>query len=139
MTTSGFVFAIHSLERSKPLNTRCQYGSCVLPLSMAAPMAGTCDDDTPAMILATFAVRFAAIAFHRAAALEHHLGIFFLGGAGHDGGRLLEREPIGRAELGGEIDVAAELEHLVPIALEDGFALLGRQGELVEVFSFVLL
>ena len=53
MTTSGLAFAIHSLERSKPANTRCQYGSSVLRLSIAAPIAGTCEDATPAMILAT--------------------------------------------------------------------------------------
>ena len=29
---------------------------------------------------------------------------------------------VGRAELGGEIDVAAELEHPVVVALEDGLA-----------------
>ena len=44
---------------SKPENTRFQYGSSVLPLSIAAPMAGTCDDPTPAMILATVHFRFA--------------------------------------------------------------------------------
>src|SRR2546427_812213 len=117
---------------------------------MAAPMAGTCDDDTPAMILATFrsrsaarfhlgfrscfrpcfrpgaevAPRLAAIAFHRTAAGEHHLGIVFLGGAGHDGGHVLERVAVGRTQLGGEIDVAAELEHAIVFALEYGFALL---------------
>ena len=37
-----------------PENTRCQYGSSVCLLSIAAPIAGTWDDETPAMILATF-------------------------------------------------------------------------------------
>src|SRR5215471_11627608 len=59
MATSGLVFAIHSLDFSKPENTRFQYGSSVLPLSSAAPMAGTCDEPTPAMILATAHFRFA--------------------------------------------------------------------------------
>src|SRR5215831_15745085 len=54
MTTSGLAFAIHSLDFSKPENTRFQYGSSVFLLSIAAPMAGTCDDVAPAMILATF-------------------------------------------------------------------------------------
>src|SRR5262249_46322429 len=54
MTTSGLAFAIHSLDFSKPENTRFQYGSSVFLRSIAAPMAGTCDDVTPAMILATF-------------------------------------------------------------------------------------
>ena len=60
MQTSGLVFAIHSLERSKPSNTRCQYGSPVRWLSIAAPIAGTCDDVTPAMILATAFLSLAA-------------------------------------------------------------------------------
>src|ERR1700733_10339596 len=59
MATSGLAFAIHSLDFSKPEKTRFQYGSSVCLLSMAAPIAGTCDDATPAMILATFRPRFA--------------------------------------------------------------------------------
>src|SRR6476659_5653826 len=59
MATSGLVFAIHSLDFTKPENTRFQYGSSVLPLSSAAPMAGTCDEPIPAMIFATAHFRFA--------------------------------------------------------------------------------
>src|SRR5450631_1078394 len=131
MATSGLAFAIHSFDFSKPENTRCQYGSSVCLLSIAAPIAGTCDDATPAMILATFRPRFAglrfrfrfgrlgrllfarlaSIAFDRAAAGQHHLGVVLLRGAGHDGGEMAERMAVGGAELGGEIDVAAELQH----------------------------
>src|SRR4029078_12128461 len=107
MQTSGFAFAIHSLERSKPSNTRCQYGSPVRWLSIAAPIAGTCDDVTPATILATallslagFRLRFcgfddarpgvgvfagpAAVAFDfdRTAATQHQVGVVLLGRAG---------------------------------------------------------
>src|ERR1700731_3787791 len=116
MTMSGLAFAIHSCERSKPENTRFQYGSSVCLLSIAAPIAGTCDDATPAMILATFRPRFAdplrfgfrlgrlggfslarlaAIAFHRAATGEHHAGVILLRGAGHDGGEVAKRVAIG--------------------------------------------
>src|SRR5262249_31024805 len=56
---SGLVFAIHSFDFSKPEKTRFQYGSSVLPLSSAAPMAGTWDEPTPAMIVATVHFRFA--------------------------------------------------------------------------------
>src|SRR4029077_5632540 len=124
MATSGLVSAIHCLDFSNPLKTRFQYGSSVRLLSIAAPIAGTCEDATPAMILATFRPRFlarsefgfgflrfcldlglgfltlgllalfglagqleacpAAIAFDRAAARQHHLGVVFLGRAGHD-------------------------------------------------------
>src|SRR5262249_1299817 len=161
MATSGLVFAIHSLDFSKPENTRFQYGSSVFLLSIAAPMAGTCDDATPAMILATFrprlaarlrfgfgglagdqrrglgAPRLAAIAFHGAPAGEHHGGVVLLAGAGHDGGQMLERVAIGGAELGGEIDVAAEFEHLVVVALEDRLGLRRCELEPLEVFRLV--
>ena len=58
MATSGLVSRIHSCDFSKPENTRFQYGSSVLPLSSAAPMAGTCDEPMPAMILATASLPF---------------------------------------------------------------------------------
>src|SRR6476646_1380525 len=60
MATSGFASAIHCLDFSNPLKTRFQYGSSVRLLSIAAPIAGTCEDATPAMILATFRPRFLA-------------------------------------------------------------------------------
>src|SRR5687768_5486837 len=144
MATSGFAFSIHSFDFSKPENTRFQYGSSVCLLSIAAPIAGTCDDATPAMILATFRPRLAgcfrfrfarlrlaqlgrarfrlgapdqhagglaagpaAVALGGTAAGQHHRGVVVLGGAGHDGGEMSERMAVGRAELGGEIDVAA--------------------------------
>src|SRR5271165_4895239 len=59
MATSGLVSRIHSCDFSKPWNTRFQYGSSVLLLSIAAPMAGTCDEPIPATILATAHFRFA--------------------------------------------------------------------------------
>src|SRR5262249_38704636 len=43
------------------------------------------------------------------------------------------------AELGGEIDVAAELEHAVVVALEHGFGLLRRQLEPLEILRLVRL
>src|SRR6266566_7964146 len=59
IATSGLVSRIQACDFSNPENTRFQYGSSVLPLSSAAPMAGTCDEPTPAMILATAHFRFA--------------------------------------------------------------------------------
>src|SRR3954452_14588544 len=53
MATSCLASPIHSLDFSKPEKTRFQYGSSVCLLSIAAPMAGTCDDEMPAMIFAT--------------------------------------------------------------------------------------
>src|SRR6185369_7844718 len=58
MTTSGFASAIHCLDFSKPENTRFQYGSSVCLLSIAAPIAGTCEEEIPAMIFATGHFRF---------------------------------------------------------------------------------
>src|ERR1700740_290615 len=52
IATSGLVSRIHSCDFSKPEKIRFQYGSSVLPLSSAAPMAGTCDEPIPAIILA---------------------------------------------------------------------------------------
>src|SRR6185312_2097702 len=59
MATSGLASRIQACDFSKPENTRFQYGSSVLLLSSAAPMAGTCDEPTPAMIFATAHFRFA--------------------------------------------------------------------------------
>src|ERR1700759_4475851 len=114
MQTSGLASRIHALERSKPSNTRCQYGSPVRWLSIAAPIAGTCDEVTPAMILATaflslagfgFRLRFlddarsrlgvfagaAAVGVDLPAAAQHQVGVVLLGRAGHQGGEMLER------------------------------------------------
>src|SRR5579863_6804019 len=74
IATSGLVSRIHSCDFSKPENTRFQYGSSVLPLSSAAPMAGTCDEPTPAMILATAYFRFAVL---RLTALGLDFGLLF--------------------------------------------------------------
>src|SRR4029079_7479831 len=83
--------------------------------------------------------RAAAIAFDRAAATEHHGGVILLRGAGHHGGEMLEGVAVGAAERGGEIDVAAELEHAIVVALEHGLGLLRRQPELLQVFRLVRL
>src|SRR5690348_14741373 len=163
IATSGLVSRIHACDFSKPEKIRFQYGSSVLPLSSAAPMAGTCDEPIPAMILAKglplptslpfrsgfrfcfdfsgFGLeltsgRFAparaaklgrrllagarAVAFDGAAACQHHRRVILLGRTGHQRREMLKRMPVGGAKLGGEIDVAAELQHAVVVALENG-------------------
>src|SRR5665213_2514571 len=138
MITSGFSSAIHFFEGSKPRKSGCQYGSPDFPLSIAAPMAGTSEVATPATILAmVFPLRFAAIAFDRTAAMEHHVGVLLLRRTGHLRRQLLEGEAVERAELRGEVDVAAEFEHLVPIAVGNRFGLLGRHRKLLFVAFFV--
>src|SRR5436853_4671874 len=162
MATSGLVSAIHCLVFSKPEKTRFQYGSSVCLLSIAAPMAGTCDEASPAMIFATVllpllwgfgfralgwcllcrlvgSARLRAVAFDRAPAFEHHLRIVVLRRPCHHGGKVAERVTAGRAKFGGEINVPAEFEHPVVVALEDRVGLLGRERILLEVFGFIRL
>src|ERR1700735_2232873 len=140
MMTSGLRSAIHFLEKSKPLNTGAQYGVSVLPVSHAAPMAGTCETFTLAMILATLLpLRLTAIAFDRPAALQHHLGILLLGESGHGRRDVLERQSVGGEQFGEEIDVAAQLDHAPPVTLQDRLALLRRHGPLLQVGCFVFL
>src|ERR1700744_2890286 len=140
MMTSGLRSAIHFFEKSKPLNTGAQYGVSVLPVSHAAPMAGTCETFTLAMILATLLpLRLTAIAFDRPAALQHHLGILLLGESGHGRRDVLERQPVSGEQFGEEIDVAAELDHESPVARQDRLTLLLGHGELLQVSRFVLL
>src|SRR5271169_3939434 len=179
IATSGLVSRIHACDFSNPEKTRFQYGSSVLPLSSAAPMAGTCDEPIPATILATASlpfrwfrfgfglVRFSlgfglcgsgplrrsareifwrrvlarprAIALDRASTAEHHVGVVLLRGAGHIRGKMLKRMAVGRTEFRREIDISAELQHAVVIALEDGFGLLRRKIEPFEVCRLVRL
>src|SRR5271165_5104215 len=152
MATSGLVSRIHSCDFSKPWNTRFQYGSSVLPLSIAAPIAGTCDEPIPATILATAHFRFADfdldfdLAFVFGGTLVLAAEVFLAAEAfltavemSFDGTFLPDRErmPIGRAEFGCKVDIAAKLEHAVVIALEDGVGLLRRQLESLEILRLV--
>src|SRR5206468_10195939 len=54
-------------------------------------------------------------------------------------GEMLERMAVGGAELGGEVNVAAEFQHPVVVALENGVGLRGSEIELLEVFRLVRL
>src|ERR1700677_1876096 len=72
MSTSGLSSRIHAFDFSNPANTLFHYGSSVLPLSIAAPMAGTCDEPIPATILATAYFRFADLDL-----LDFDLGLGF--------------------------------------------------------------
>src|SRR5690242_754919 len=135
MITSGLRSAIHFLEKSKPSNTGFQYGSCDFLLSQAAPMAGTCDTLTLATIFATLLARLcpfrlAAIAVDRPSAVQHHLRVLFLREPGHGRRDELERLAVRREQLREVVDVAAQLDHAAPVALEDGLALLVRHRPL---------
>src|SRR6516165_10507638 len=79
------------------------------------------------------------IAFDRAAVAEHHRRVFLLRRAGHEGGKMLERMTVGGAEFGGEIDVAAELEHAVIVTLENSVGLFRRETELFQILRLVRL
>src|SRR3954447_23702028 len=132
-------------------------------------MAGTCDEANPAMIFATVLLpllrgvgffgalgrgprlrggfprrlvvlaRLRPVAFDRTSALEHHLGVIVLRGAGHRRGEMPERMTVGRAELGGEIDIAAQLEHPIVVALEYRVGLFGRKIIFLQILGFVRL
>src|SRR6266542_5579504 len=52
---------------------------------------------------------------------------------------MLERVAIGGTELGSKIDISAEFQHAIVVALENGVGLLGREVELLEVFRLVRL
>src|SRR5215204_5067087 len=109
---------------------------------MAAPTAGTCEVATPATILATapgLPLRLEAVASHRPSALGQHVGVVLLAHAGHFGGDLLEGQAIGRAELGGEVDVAAELDHAIPVAIENRLFLVRAHRETIEIARLVSL
>jgi hypothetical protein len=97
------------------------------------------DFDFDLLDFALPAPRLAAIAFGGAAAGQHHRGVVVLRRAGHHCGEMPERMPVGRAELGSEIDVAAELEHAVVVALQDRFGLRRREVEFLEVLRLVRL
>src|SRR4051812_9595657 len=50
-----------------------------------------------------------------------------------------ERMTVGRAELGGEIDIATELEHPIVVALEYRVGLFGRKIIFLQILGFVRL
>ena len=58
---------------------------------------------------------------------------------GHDRGDVLKGKAVARGELGGVIDVAAQLQHEVPLAPQHRLALRRRHGEAVEIGGLVRL
>src|SRR6185312_11709368 len=142
MMTSGSSSASHFLEKSKPSNTGFQYGSWDFLLSHAAPMAGTCETLTLATILATLLaylcpLRLAAIALDRPPAVQHHLRILLLGEPGHGRGHELKGLPVGGEQLGQVVDVAAQLDHAAPVAIQDRLALVIGHRPLAQVLVLV--
>src|SRR5690348_7627261 len=80
-----------------------------------------------------------AVSVDLPAALDHHVAVFLLGHAGHRSGHLLKALAVGRADLGKEVDVAAERHHPVEIAVEDRLLLLLGHLPLVEIGALVSL
>src|SRR3954470_8885631 len=142
MHTSGLTSAIHDRSGGSLSKYGAQYGSWVRPLSIATPTAGMCDAPTAptssAMAACAFlVVRGGAVAVDTAASGEHHLDVLLFAHAGLLGGQLLERHAVTCSELERVVDVAAELEHVEPFALQHCLALFGRERELVEVALLV--
>src|SRR5262249_21360283 len=88
--------------------------SSVLPLSIAAPMAGTCDGPTPATILATAHVRFAD--------LDLDFGLLFLLAVG-----LLSAEALALAALTFEVFAPAAFFPAAPAINDAGLFLPVRE------------
>src|ERR1700722_939100 len=106
-------------------------------------MAGTWEQAMPATILATLVVLlcsvFVSVTLRRTASRQHHLRIDFLGYAGHHAGHVLEGESVAKCDLDGVVNVAADLQHAEPVALQDRPALLGGQCKAVQVCACVVL
>ena len=118
-------------------------------------MAGTCEAVTSELILAIgllllgtergvlalrnllFPLVPGTVALDRAAAGEHHFGILFLAEAGHQRGRVLEALAVRGEDLGQEVDVAAELQHLVVIPGHDGLLLVLGHRPFVEIGALI--
>src|SRR5450631_3975638 len=103
-------------------------------------MAGTCEVATPATILAMVLagpLGLEPVAVWRATAIQHHGGVVRLAHPGHRGRELLERQAVGGAELGGEVDIAAELNHAVPITRQERLLLIGGHREPLQIAGFV--
>jgi hypothetical protein len=75
----------------------------------------------------------AAVALDRAAAVDHHVAVLGLGHARHAARHLLEAQPVGGADLGEEVDVAAEADAFVEVAPHHRGLLVFRHRPLVEV------
>src|SRR5215472_18340996 len=124
MTTSGRFAAAHALVHSYPANSGFQYGSPVLPRSIAAPMAGMWLVVSPAVMRAiSVTVLHRAPALGRPPAGQHHLLVVVDVHAGHRGHGLQVAEPVGGEDLRHEVDVAALFEHRVVVAVEHGLLL----------------
>jgi hypothetical protein len=78
-----------------------------------------------------------AIAFDRTAAGYHHVAILLLAHAGHAAGHLLEAPAVGGADLGQEIDVAAETYAPVEVARLHRVLLFLAHRPLVEVGALI--
>src|SRR5688572_20728750 len=126
MATSGVRVASHSRAGAYPSNSGFQYGSPVLPRSMAAPIDGTCDVARPH---STSAIATPS-RHHRRAEL----------GFAHPGEHpteVLHRQPVHHGELVHVEDAATGVEHALPVPFEHRPALLGRQREPVAVRRLV--
>src|SRR5690349_20285785 len=78
-----------------------------------------------------------AISLDRPTALDHHVAVFLLSHARHGARHLLEALAVGRADLGQEIDVAAELDATVEVARQDGLLLLLAHLPFVEIGALI--
>src|SRR5664279_1123954 len=81
----------------------------------------------------------AAVALDRTSAPDHHGAVLVLGHAGHAAGHLLEALAVGGADLGEEVDIAAEGDAAVQVARQHRLLLLLGHRPLVEAGALVRL
>src|SRR5256885_9196020 len=70
-----------------------------------------------------------AVSFDAASAAQHHLAVVLLVHAAHGRDHVLHADPVGGADLHEEVDVSAQRNAAVQVAVQHGLSLLGRSEE----------
>ena len=116
-------------------------------VSIATPIAGTCEHATPAVILAIiyFPIRtlfifpfvFESVSFYWSSAVEHHFSVFVSGDSGHKSCEVLECESVEGCEFGCVVYIPAEFEQEVPFTVSDCLFLFFGHGIFFEIFLWI--
>src|SRR3954452_981246 len=126
MATSGVCSASHARAGAYPSKSAFQFGSSILPRSIAAPIDGTCDVASPQIT--------SAIA---PASRSHRREEVRLAHAGEHTTQVLHRPAVHHRQLVDVEDAAAEVDHRLPVAVQHRALLLGGQPELPAVGALV--
>src|SRR3954452_12435395 len=126
MATSGVCSASHARAGAYPSKSAFQFGSSILPRSIAAPIDGTCDVASPQI---TSAIAPASRPHRREAVRLAHAGEYTT--------QVLHRPAVHHRQLVDVEDAAAEVDHRLPVALQHGALLLVGQAERAAVGGLV--